>query len=156
MRTPSLHMSSVFPNFKTVKSVDSRKNQYVARITVCRDGATGFSPVISNKNENFNFFGNFNGIIAFKCWKTLPRLSDSKFSFSCSWWHFGFKNLLAAYVFQNRPAGQSFSKNANFSPRVISRIHDYETRVANFITLPVWRGGAPVSQLVSQEQWNQP
>lgn len=68
----------------------------------------------------------------------------------------GLKTYWPVYVFQNRPAEQSFFKNANFSPRVISRIHDYETRVANFITLSVWGGGAPVPQLVSQDQWNQP
>ena len=109
-----------------------------------------FSPAISNKNENFHFFGNFNGIIAFKGWKILPRLSDSKFSFSYSRWHFGFKSLLVGLCFSKSTSRAKFFKNANFSPRVISRIHDYETGVANFITLPVWRGGAPVSQLVSQ------
>ena len=102
-----------------------------------------FCPVISNKNENFHFFGNFNGIIAIKGWKILPRLSDSKFSFSCSRWHFGFKNLLVGLCFSKSTSRAKFFKNANFSPRVISRIHDYEMRVANFIILSVWAGVPP-------------
>ena len=42
--------------FKTVKSVDSRKNQYVARITVCRDGTTGFLFCHFKRKWKFSFF----------------------------------------------------------------------------------------------------
>ena len=86
----------------------------------------------------------------------MPRLSDSKFSFSYSQWHFGFKNLLVGLCFSKTTNRANLFKNANFSPRVISRIHDYETRVANFIILSVWGGDASVPQRVSQDQWNQP